>query len=303
MPKKKTDEEYREDFNRISKGEFELLSTYIGADKPIEVKHNVCGDIRTVRADKLYTKHGIGCLKCTNSRQTKTAETFNKELLEATSGEFLLVGPYINNKTKVLIKHRECGKTFEPYPNNIIKNKNCIYCNPTGTKKSPEKFREEVAYRLEEYTLLTEYESIRKKIKVLHNSCGNIWEVGPRYFMIGDNCPYCNHSSKGETTVRKVLKDKGINFVEQKTLPNLKYKTKLRLDFYIPDSKIAIEYQGIQHYKPYSFGSNSLTEYESQVIRDNIKRKFSKDNGIKLIEIPYYIDTYESIKEEIEKYL
>lgn len=303
MPKKKTDGEYREDFNRISKGEFELLSTYIGANKPIEVKHNVCGDIRTVRADKLYTKHGIGCLKCTNSRQTKTTETFNKELLEATNGEFLLVEPYINNKTKVLFKHSKCGKTFKAYPNNVIKNKNCNYCRPIGTHKSPEKFREEVSYRLEEYTLLTEYEETRKKIKVLHNSCGNTWEVYPNKFMYGDNCPYCNHSSKGETMVRMILKEKGVDFTEQKTFPELKYKTKLRFDFYIPSKNIAIEYQGIQHYKPYSFGSKSLIEYESQVIRDNIKRQFSINNGIELIEIPYYIDTYELIKEEIEKYL
>lgn len=303
MPKKKTDKEYRDDFYRIVKDEFELLSTYIGADKPIEVKHNVCGCIRTVRADKLYTKHGIGCLNCTNKGQTKTTDTFKKELLEATGGEFTLEEPYINNKTKVTFKHTVCGKTFKAYPKNVVNNKNCYYCRPIGVTKSPEKFREDISDRLEEYSLLTEYENSRKKIKVLHKSCGNVWELYPVRFMLGAKCPYCNHSSKGEDIVREILKEKEIDFIEQKTFSDLKYKARLRFDFFIPSSNIAIEYQGIQHYRPYSFGSNSLTEYNEQVVRDEIKRKFSKESGIKLIEIPYYTDTYKEVKEEIEKYL
>lgn len=303
IPRKKTAEEYKKDFYNIVNEEFELLSEYIGSNKGIKVKHNVCGTIRTVRADKLYTKHGIGCLKCTNINQTKDENTFKVELDKATNGEFELVGKYVNNKTKTEFRHVLCGNTFYAYPNNLKRHSNCKYCRPIGTAKSPKTFREEINYRLEEYELVSEYISERDKITVVHKRCGNKWELYPRRFIRGDECPYCKHSSKGESMVRSVLKDLDIYFVEQKTFEGLKYKAKLRYDFYIPSKNIAIEYQGVQHYRPYSFGENSITKYEEQVVRDNLKREFSKNNDIILIEIPYYIEKYEDIKKEIEKYL
>lgn len=55
-------------------------------------------------------------------------------------------------------------------------------------------------------------------------------------------------------------------------------------DIYLPNRKIAIEYNGIQHYKPVDFfgGENGFI---STIERDNRKRLLSKKNGIVLIEV------------------
>jgi hypothetical protein len=69
----------------------------------------------------------------------------------------------------------------------------------------------------------------------------------------------------------------------------------LSFDFYLPNERICIEYNGQQHYKSCDiFGGEE--GFEKQQIRDNIKRQYCKDNGIKLIEIPYTYDTKEKSK-------
>ena len=71
--------------------------------------------------------------------------------------------------------------------------------------------------------------------------------------------------------------------------------TKLSLDFYNANKKIAIEVQGQQHtkYVPYFHGNNKVN-YLSQLQRDNDKFKFCEINDINLIEI-YQNDTIDKI--------
>ena len=62
--------------------------------------------------------------------------------------------------------------------------------------------------------------------------------------------------------------------------------TRMTLDFYNANKKIAIEVQGAQHtkYVPFFHGSNKIN-YLAQLKRDQDKYKFCKLNNIKLIEI------------------
>ena len=63
----------------------------------------------------------------------------------------------------------------------------------------------------------------------------------------------------------------------------------------MPDSNIAIECQGIQHFKPINFGSTLDKEklFEINKLRDKIKKEFCEKNNIKLL---YY--THENIKDK-----
>lgn len=62
--------------------------------------------------------------------------------------------------------------------------------------------------------------------------------------------------------------------------------SKLSLDFYNANKKIAVEVQGKQHtkYVPFFHGKNKIN-YINQLKRDNDKLKFCEMNEIKLIEI------------------
>lgn len=62
----------------------------------------------------------------------------------------------------------------------------------------------------------------------------------------------------------------------------------MELDLYNDILNIAIEYNGIQHYKytPF-FHKNGLIDFKKQVERDNYKIKACKEKGVYLIIVPY----------------
>ena len=80
-------------------------------------------------------------------------------------------------------------------------------------------------------------------------------------------------------------------------------KGQLSYDIYICGLKIAIEYQGQQHFYPVDyFGGKE--HFDSQQKRDELKLKLSKENNVSLIYINYYDDiTPDFIKTKIEEAL
>jgi hypothetical protein len=70
-------------------------------------------------------------------------------------------------------------------------------------------------------------------------------------------------------------------------LVNPKTNMPLEIDFYLPQLNLAIEYQGIQHFKPRTkFGGKDGLKQTQE--RDAIKRQLLKEHGTKLVEICYY---------------
>jgi len=94
----------------------------------------------------------------------------------------------------------------------------------------------------------------------------------------------------------------------------------LELDFYDEKTKIALEYNGIQHYKSVDFfdsknskslnyrdtdsdkRKNEIKKLNTQQYRDKVKSKCCVENNVHLIVIPYTIDTTSPDKNGILKY-
>ena len=71
-------------------------------------------------------------------------------------------------------------------------------------------------------------------------------------------------------------------------------------DVYIIDKNVAIEYQGKQHFEPVEFFGGQ-EHFEKQVVRDKLKKKLSKEKGVKLVYINYdEIITEQLVKERVE---
>ena len=75
-----------------------------------------------------------------------------------------------------------------------------------------------------------------------------------------------------------------INFVFQMKFDDLKYKSNLYYDFYIPYLNTLIEYDGEFHY----FDIFKNGSFETSLMRDELKNKYAISNNIDLIRIPYW---------------
>jgi hypothetical protein len=111
--------------------------------------------------------------------------------------------------------------------------------------------------------------------------------------------------SRGETICCKVMQNiynKPFKTCRPNWLKNPETGHNLELDCYNEELKIAIEYNGSQHYKfPNSFHS-SKEKFIQQVRRDKYKAKMCEKFGVYLISVPYTVP-YENIEEYIKNRL
>lgn len=91
----------------------------------------------------------------------------------------------------------------------------------------------------------------------------------------------CNESHL-ETFIESLLKNKNIKYIRQYRIFNiLGYKS---LDFYLPEYNIAIECQGIQHFKPIDYFGGTKA-FNETINRDVEKYKSLNENKLNLIYI------------------
>ena len=139
------------------------------------------------------------------------------------------------------------------------------------------------------------FKNLHEKIEIICPIHGSFKQIAQDHIS-GHGCPKCN-MSRLEEEVSLLLKENNIIFEEQKTFDWLKYKSKLRLDFYLPDYDIAIECQGKQHFEAIDiFGGKR--NFQVTIERDNKKRELCQKNNITLlyysnekIDFPYYVYT------------
>jgi len=63
----------------------------------------------------------------------------------------------------------------------------------------------------------------------------------------------------------------------------------LELDCFNPELRLALEYNGVQHYKYVPYFHKNKEAFLNQKYRDEMKRTKCRENGIKLIEVPYSV--------------
>ena len=114
--------------------------------------------------------------------------------------------------------------------------------------------------------------------------CGNITYVSTSERKNIQSCGCL--VSYGEEKIQKILEKLDIKYEKQKKFQDCKYKYVLRFDFYLPESNICIEYDGVQHFYPIPTMGGEEKFLEAKK-RDLIKDNYCKDNHIPLIRIPY----------------
>ena len=294
---RKTDTQFKQEVLDLVGNEYKFLDTYVNIMTKIRVRHNECGNVYEVRPNDFI--RGRRCPYCYGNLK-KTDAQFKQEVFNLVGNEYTFLESYVDNKTKLRVKHNKCGNIYKVTPGSFLQGSRCPYCC-WGHKKTGIEFTKQIFDLVgSEYIFLDSYIDAQTKIKVKHNKCGNIYKVAPYHFLEGHRCPYCN-SPKGETLITKILDTLNIKYEPQKTFDELRDVQPLSYDFYIQDQNILIEYQGKQHYQPVDhFGGEA--KFELQQKHDKMKAEYAKDNGYNLITVPYTEDTFSKIKKYLFKY-
>ena len=250
-------------------------------------------------ATKHITCKKSGCPICAREKQTLTTEEFIRRAKQIHGNKYdYTKTKYVNQKTKVCIicpKHGE----FWQLPNGHLEGKGCKYCKHNVKMTTEEFIKKAIQVHGDKYDYSkVEYDGLENNVCIICPKHGEFCQT-PHHHILGFKCgcPKCN-MSKLEQFVVNTLNERKIKFIHECSKKNLSWLGRQRLDIYIPEMKLCIECQGIQHFKPESFGGkNDKNENLEKNISNDIK-KFNKctENGVKVI---YVVDDKKYITDNV----
>lgn len=192
---------------------------------------------------------------------------------------------YVNYKTKVKIICHIHG-VFEQTPTKHLSGRGCSLCGRENISRARRSTTEEFIEKARkihggkyDYSKV-KYTGAFNNVEIICHKHGSFYQT-PTNHLRGKGCPHCQNSIS-ENEISKFLNKHNISYIPQKQFDWLKIKQKLSLDFYLPDYNIAIECQGLQHFKSIdAFGGNKA--FEDILYRDKIKKELCDKNGIRIL--------------------
>lgn len=199
----RTTEEFKDYFYTNFNTNYEILGEYLGADKPLYVRHKKCGYkfngwINLLMKDK-------GCPKCSGKVKI-SQEEFNEIVYKLEGHKYIFMEEYKGSQTNIKIKHNieDCGYVYKTSPYNFIKSgARCPKCS--GNLKLSQKDFEDRIRDLGkgEYEVLSDYINSGTHV-LLEHKCGYRYKVIPTSFSNGrGRCPVCNSGYSITTEIFK----------------------------------------------------------------------------------------------------
>jgi len=180
--------------------------------------------------------------------------------------------PYCSNKK--LCKKNECIKCFN---NSFASHEKSKYWSDKNEKKPRDVFK-----------------SSNSKYSFKCPDCDNSFDSTLGNIVKGKWCPYCKN--KTEKKIYETLIVIYTTLIRQFKKQWCKRKSYLPFDFCIPEYKIIIELDGIQHFQQVSNWSSPEEQFEN----DKYKEKCANENGylvIRILQEDVLNDTYDWLKE------
>jgi len=125
------------------------------------------------------------------------------------------------------------------------------------------------------------------KVCIVCQNHGEFYQYAHQHLQ-GKGCPHCKESHL-EKEVRNFLNEEKIKFVAQK---RSKWLGKQSLDFYLPEYNVAIECQGLQHFKPSDYFGGA-ERYNKTIELDKEKNEKCLKNGVRILYYTHYNFKYD----------
>lgn len=242
---------------------------------------------------------GRGCPKCSGRYRTTDYFIFLSKQIFGERYDYSKTN-YVDSEKPVIITCRKHGDFIIKPTKHINDEQGCKKCAIEYKKQKHTLSQEEYINRCfnvhgELYDLSeVKYIGLVNNITPICHKHG-VFSLRADCFLKGQGCPECSRKySNLENIVLRYCEINDVNFVYQKRYDWLGL---LSLDFYLPEYNVAIECQGLQHYKPcgYFGGDRKLFEQSERDIR---KSKLCKEHGISI----YYFTEKRFIKYQPEAY-
>jgi len=267
------------------------IAEYVDAQTKIALRCKIHDHYFEQKANDHF-KSKYPCKNCLsearNDMHSDGLQGFHKKLVKKFGDTFDLGNSkYINARTKITIRCKECGehKTSEPHSILIGRGCNSCFIQKTSLIRGKEKLKEinSLVEELGGRCISTKYTNNEAPLKFI---CKNGHEFQESWSDVQFSMRWCKECSPnryiGETLSRMILE----HYLETR-LPSdyLTEMNGLQLDGYSSELKVAFEYQGYQHVTKDSHFHKDSSRYKAQVKRDQEKRELCLQNGITLIEI------------------
>lgn len=137
------------------------------------------------------------------------------------------------------------------------------------------------------------------KTKVFDTVCKNTFYIRINDLLNGYGCNICSLSSEAQNIFYFLKKQIEIPVLEKK----FTWSDNKLYDFYLPYHGILIEYHGEQHYRFTRHWHISVDEFLKRQKIDKWKKEQAVIHGYTFIEVPYYVNTLEYLKEQLSIYI
>lgn len=282
---------------------------YLKGTLPVQMTCGKHGPFTATPKTHLHSKTG-GCPGCLHDLKSHNARLANPC---RTTEEFIALARevhgskygyesvvYENDRTKVEVICPQHGP-FRMRPNKHLQGRGCRRCTFEKLRRerklsvwtvvsrclNAHEFSRYDRYDLRSY--VNQYSKIR-----IHCPLHGWFRQTAVSHWNGHGCAKCS-DSKGERRIRKALKQLGVKFTEQARFRGCRDKRPLPFDFYLPQHRVLIEYDGLQHFERSELWGGHH-ELELTRKRDAIRDRFAAEQGFRLIRIPYWdFDRIEAI--------
>lgn len=264
-----------------------------------------CGEEVIIYAYEITSGKRLQCKKCSE------IERVNKRRIDRTNQKFgkltiLRMLYNYNNTGKTYVECKcDCGNIKIISMNNVINgHTTSCGCWEKESRYQRNHFFDITGQRFGMLTVIGKTDQKYSNGSVLWEcicDCGNITVANYTNLKDGQvqSCG-CKHNSKWETMICDYLKELNIKFSPQKRFKdctNIQGTDMLPFDFYIPDKKLIIEYDGEHHFHSIDYWGGE-EKFKTTQQNDRIKDEYCKLNNITLLRLPYTL-TEKEIKEKI----
>lgn len=292
-------------------------AVYISAHTKVEI---ICKEHGVFyQTPNFHTRSNAGCPKCAllqrSRKRALTKEQFIEKSIKLHGDKYnYSKAEYKNAFTDVIIICKQHGEFLQTANDHMNGNRGCRKCRaenmsfkmkgkvPVNAGKNKSNIHDFIEKAHEIHNRSYDYSRsiYLKNVTKLLITClkhGDFLQT-PHDHLQGCGCPVCS-LSKGELIIEKFLIDNCIEYHRQQGFPDLKSKSLLKFDFFLPKHNILIEHDGRQHFDHNRFFHVDKESFKYQKEKDQTKNQYCLENHIKLIRIPYHqFDEIEKILSE-----